>query len=42
MLEDHPNTYTLPYGFKFVSTSAASEAVTDLTHTAATIAAENT
>lgn len=33
---------TLPYSFKFITTDAVSTAVTDLTHTAATIAAKNT
>ena len=42
MLEDHPHTWTLPYGFKFIATDSASEAVTDLTHAAVTIAAEST
>ena len=42
MLEDHPHTYTLPYGFKFIATDVASEAVTDLNHAAVTIAAEST
>jgi hypothetical protein len=42
MLEDHPHTYTLPYGFKFVTTGSESTAVTDLTSAAVTIAAEST
>lgn len=42
MLEDHPHTYTLPYGFKFIATSAASDAVTDLEYVADQIAAEST
>jgi succinate dehydrogenase/fumarate reductase flavoprotein subunit len=42
MLEDHPHTYTLPYGFKFIATDVASEAITDLNHAAVTIAAEST
>ena len=42
MLEDHPHTYTLPYGFKFITVDNASDATTDLTYTGATIAAEST
>lgn len=41
MLEDHEHTYTMPYGFKFITTGAASNAVTDLTHAAVTVRADN-